>query len=193
VSDFRSENTTPQRPGDLEAGRAISFRARQGLSFRLGSLFDEVPINLSGFVALCLFLWWRGSCKSAFSPIVFLGAFCIWTETALLERRLGVLSTLLERKLRLDDPIPFVGALGGIAAVGFSGLVQPESRGFVAPVAMAVGAFLTGATHGLDWRRGLLGAIMVVYNGAGGVILRSAVTFFVWMVALDRWGAVTGP
>jgi hypothetical protein len=118
-----------------------------------------------------------------------LGLFCIWTESALVERRLGLLSVQLDRRARLDDPLPFSGAILGVVAVAALGPVSGMARAAALPASMALGAFAACFARGLDSRGSLLAALLVVENGTGGAILRVAITLAVWVNVLRGAGA----
>ena len=149
----------------------------------------EVPINMWGFLALGLWAGASGVSPAAPSLCLMLGLFCVWTETALLERRLGLLSRFLDRKVRPDDPLPFAGAITGVVIAALASPSASAARGAAVPLAMIVGSFLVTFVSGLDWRRSLLSAILVVYNGTGGAILRTAMTLAVWGNILRGSGA----
>lgn len=140
----------------------------------------EIPINMWGFLALGLYGGWTGVAPTAPSLCLMLGLFCIWTETALLERRTGMFSQFLQRKARADDPMSFAGAILGVVVAALTSPSGSIVRGVAVPLAMCVGSFVLTFLSGLDWRRSLLSAILVVYNGTGGAILRTAMTLAVW-------------
>lgn len=139
----------------------------------------EVPINLVAFAGISLYLAVTGTGPAQPSLFLMLGVFSIWTETALLERHLGLMSRVLARKVRADDPLPFAGAILGVVGAAMLGQPTGALRGVAVPVAMAMGSFLATFVTGLDWRRSALSAILVVYNGTGGAILRTAMTLAV--------------
>lgn len=147
---------------------------------RAGPRPFEVPVNMWGFLALGLWAGATGVPPAAPSLCLMLGLFCIWTETALLERRLGLFSRALDRKARPDDPLPFAGAIFGVVLAALASPSTSAARGAAVPVAMIAGSFAVTFVSGLDWRRSLLSAILVVYNGTGGAILRTAMTLAVW-------------
>ena len=134
-----------------------------------------------GFLLMVLFLCRNDRVIAAPSLCLMLGLFTIWTETALVERRLGWLSRWTGRKTRLDDPLPFAGAILGVILVNLASVPAGMARGALVPLVMAWGAFGFAFVRDLDWRRSLLSSLMVVYNGTGGAILRAAMTFAVWV------------
>lgn len=140
----------------------------------------EIPINVMGFIGLSLYLAVTSTVPATPSLFLMLGMFSIWTETALVERHLNILSHRLARKVRADDPLPFAGAILGVVLAAMAGQPAGLMRGACVPVAMALGSFLATFVTGLDWRRSLLSAILVVYNGTGGAILRTAMTLAVF-------------
>ena len=141
----------------------------------------ELPINVVGFVGLSFYLGVTGRVPASMSLFVMLGVFSIWTESALLERRWNVIGGWLKRKVRPDDPLAFVGAILGIVlAILVPVPLGGVWRGVAAPAAMLAGSFLATFLTGLDWRRSALSAILVVYNGTGGAILRTAMTLAVF-------------
>lgn len=140
----------------------------------------EIPINVVGFVGLTYYLVLTNQVPATPSLYVMLGTFSIWTETALLERRWNVLSRAFTRKARADDPLPFAGAILGVVAAALAARPDGAARGVAVPIAMIGGAFLASFLTGLDWRRAILSAILVVYNGTGGAILRTAMTLAVF-------------
>ncbi|MBI4862489.1 MAG: hypothetical protein HY815_19845 [Candidatus Riflebacteria bacterium] len=141
-------------------------------------------MNFWGLVVLCAYLWAVGASPRTRSLLVLLGLFTVWTETALLEQRIGLLTRWLDRRSRVDDPVPFWGALAGLLLVAALGLTRGELTGVTIPAGLALGAFVTTVTRCLDWRRGVLGAVLVVYNGTGGTVLRFALTLSVGVLVL---------
>ena len=139
----------------------------------------EVPINVIAFIAISLWMGWFGLVPNSPSLYLMLGIFSIWTETALVERRLQLLSRWFDRKVRSDDPLPFAGAILGVVAAALAARPVGLARGAAVPCAMAAGSFLATFVAVLDWRRSVLSAILVVYNGTGGAILRTAMTLAV--------------
>ena len=142
--------------------------------------FPEIPINLIGFSGLSFWMAYTRTVPATPSLYLMLGMFSIWTETALLERRLGVLTSWLDRKVRSDDPLPFAGAILGVVVAAIAHHPVGVWRGLAVPIAMALGSFVATFLSGLDWRRSVLSAILVVYNGTGGAILRTAMTLAVF-------------
>lgn len=140
----------------------------------------EVPINVVGFIGLSFYMAITDTVPASLSLFFMLGVFSIWTETALLERRLNLVSRFLARKVRADDPLPFAGAILGLVLAALTTQPAGVLRGLAVPLAMALGSFLATFVTGLDWRRSLLSAILVVYNGTGGAILRTAMTLAVF-------------
>jgi hypothetical protein len=132
---------------------------------------------------------WTGTAPATPSLFMMLGLFCIWTETALLERRLLLFSRWLDRKVRADDPLPFAGAILGVVVAALASGPAGMARGAAVPGAMALGSFLATFVAGLDWRRSILSAILVVYNGTGGAILRTAMTLAVFGNTLRASGS----
>jgi len=140
----------------------------------------EVPLNVVAFIAISLWMGVTGRVPATPSLFLMLGVFSIWTETALLERRLQVLQRLLDRKVRSDDPLPFAGAILGVVLAALASRPEGLARGVAVPLAMGLGSWIATFLAGLDWRRSLLSAILVVYNGTGGAILRTAMTLAVF-------------
>lgn len=170
----------PRAPAVPEGGLSGRIAVRRLPAGPPSARAFEIPINMWGFLALGLYGGWTGIAPAAPSLCLMLGLFSIWTETALLERRTGLLSQALQRKARLDDPMSFAGAILGVVVAALTSPSGSVVRGAAVPLAMAVGSFLLTFLSGLDWRRSLLSAILVVYNGTGGAILRTAMTLAVW-------------